>query len=242
MGFCRDCGRVHSLPEGNAREHARRLMREFEALRRLDYLSPESEADPRLSFDQLFPGRRGHMFGVLECEAPDGRQVVLRAFSSLHGGIRTVEGWAPPILPDEVFNPLVLPGQAEIKRLTEQMRALDRASPEYCRLFEQRRAISRELMPRVHDAYQLRNFRGRSRPLREAWARPHGLPGGVGDCCAPKLLNHAALRGLRPRGIVEFYWGGPHRSGRFQPGRFYPACAEKCRPILGFLLCGLDQL
>lgn len=240
-GFCRDCGCDHSLPEGNARAHARELMREFEQLRRLDYLQPELDADPRLSFDQLFPGERGHMFGVMECDDAAGNTVVLRAFSSLHGGIRTVAGWVPPILRDEIFNPLVLPGQAEIRRLTREMQELEKNSPEYQRLFGQRRRISQELMPKVHDEYRLHNFRGERRAMRDAWIHPHGLPGGVGDCCAPKLIDHAARNGLIPTGICEFFWGGPHRSGSFQAGRYYPACREKCQPILGFMLCGLAQ-
>ncbi len=241
FGFCRDCGREHSLAEGDAREQARRLMAEFDRLRRLDYLAPASAADPDLGFDKLFPGARGHMFGVLECKNGNGESVVLRAFSSLHGGIRTVPGWAPPILPDDVFNTLVRPGQLEIKRLTRELKSLFPGSPAHAELLEERKQISRRLMPRVHDRYFLNNFRGERRALREAWNNPHGLPGGVGDCCAPKLLNHAAHCGLKPIGLVEFYWGGPHQSGNRIPGRFYPACAEKCQPILGFMLCGLDS-
>lgn len=214
-------------------------MAEFDTIRRLDYLAPDERADDRLSFDKLFPGERGHMFGVLECQNDDGESVVLRAFSSLHGGIRTVDGWVPPILEDNIFNTLVLPRQIEIKRLTREMNELDRNSPAYAALTRKRRGISRILMPQVHDSYFLHNFRGERRALREAWNQPQGLPGGVGDCCAPKLLNHAARNDLKPIGLVEFYWGAPHRSGSRISGRFYSACAEKCQPILGFMLCGL---
>ncbi|MGY8674438.1 MAG: hypothetical protein ACKVHO_17840, partial [Verrucomicrobiia bacterium] len=69
-----------------------------------------------------------------------------------------------------------------------------------------------------------------------------GLPGGVGDCCGPKLLQHAANTRLKPIGLAEFYWGGPHLSGKRQPGSFYPCCEEKCQPILGYMLCGLENV
>lgn len=227
------------LPIGHARQHALELMREFETLGRLDYLVSEAEADPRLTCDTLFPGGRGHMFGVLECEDSAGDTVVLRAFSSLHGGIRTLAGWVGPILKDEVFDPLFRPAEAEIGRLTEEMLSLDIGSDRHRELARKRRGISSELMPRIHDRYELNNFRGDRRSLRDAFTGRGGLPGGTGDCCAPKLLNHAAQNGLRPKGLAEFYWGGPHRSGNRQSGRFYPACEEKCQPILGFMLCGL---
>ncbi|MBG86826.1 MAG: hypothetical protein CMO80_07995 [Verrucomicrobiales bacterium] len=242
FGHCQDCGREHSLGEGNAHEHARALMEEFQRIRRLDYTVPDKDADPRLSFDHLFPGERGHMFGVLECRDEAGETVVLRAFSSLHDGVRTVDGWVPPILSDEVFNELVLPGQIEIKRLTRAINALDHSSQQRAKLSEERKKISQGLMPEIHSRYHLRNFRGETRLLEDAFIRPHGLPGGVGDCCGPKLLQHAAVNGLGPVGLAEFYWGGPHKSGTRQPGRFYPCCEEKCQPILGFMLCGLENV
>ena len=40
-----------------------------------------------------------------------------------------------------------------------------------------------------------------------ASSSPMMLPGGTGDCCAPKLLADAAARGLRPVGIAEFFLG-----------------------------------
>jgi tRNA pseudouridine32 synthase/23S rRNA pseudouridine746 synthase len=64
---------------------------------------------------------------------------------------------------------------------------------------------------------------------------------GVGECCAPKLLNYAALNGLKPLGLSEFYWGKENKSGTRKHGEFYPACAEKCQPILGFMLCGIKE-
>jgi hypothetical protein len=75
-------------------------------------------------------------------------------------------------------------------------------------------------MTRIQGLYRLSNFRGESRPMTEVFQG--GIPTGAGDCCAPKLLNHAALHGLTPLGISEFYWGRENRSGRRKHGEFHP--------------------
>jgi hypothetical protein len=67
------------------------------------------------------------------------------------------------------------------------------------------------------------------------------MPTGTGECCAPKLLHHAAVHGLTPLGLAEFYIGRENRSATRAHGRFFAPCEEKCRPILGFLLCGLPE-
>jgi hypothetical protein len=216
-------------------------MREFEDIRRLDYLAPPEAADPKLAFDHLFPGERGHMFGVLECRDVAGRSVVLRAFSSLHEGIRYVEGWVPPILSRRTFREIVLPGQAKIKKLTREMRGMNPSSPRRAVLLETRRRISHDLMEQLRPLYRFSNFRGEQRSLHDAYLVPGAIPGGVGECCAPKLLNHAARSGLSPVGIAEFYWGAPTPSGTRRPGEFYPCCESRCRPILGFMLCGAED-
>ena len=37
--------------------------------------------------------------------------------------------------------------------------------------------------------------------------------------------------------MAEFWWGNPSLDKT--PGEFYPACTERCQPLLGFLLSGL---
>jgi hypothetical protein len=69
------------------------------------------------------------------------------------------------------------------------------------------------------------------------------LPCGCGDCCAPKLLAECARRGLAPVAIAEVWMGVPTRKeGDRTEGSFYGACRGRCRPILGHMLCGADEL
>ena len=111
-------------------------------------------------------------------------------------------------------------------------------------LTERRTRLSQDLWRRMQTLYRFHNFRGDVRSLKEAFFPTHtgNITSGVGECCAPKLLNHAARNDLRPVGIAEFYWGGSNKSGSRKPGEFYPSCEARCRPILGFMLCGLEDL
>ena len=104
-------------------------------------------------------------------------------------------------------------------------------------LKRQRQALSRQLQSQMHAAYSLTNFAGETSALQDLW--PTGLPTGTGDCAAPKLLHYAATQGLKPLALAEFWWGPA--SGDKHPGHFYGACAERCQPIMGFLLSGLSS-
>ncbi len=68
----------------------------------------------------------------------------------------------------------------------------------------------------------------------------HHIPSGSGECCAPKLLQYAFGHGLRPLCMAEFWMGQSPRDEVRHEGSFYPACRRKCRPILHFMLQGLD--
>jgi tRNA pseudouridine32 synthase/23S rRNA pseudouridine746 synthase len=105
-------------------------------------------------------------------------------------------------------------------------------------LKQKRKELSRELQTQMHAAYSLVNFLGKSRSLQQLI--PSGaIPTGTGDCCAPKLLHCAALNNLKPLGMAEFWWG-PSSGDKIQ-GEFYGACADRCQPLMGFLLSGLSQ-
>ena len=72
--------------------------------------------------------------------------------------------------------------------------------------------------------------------------RPLGTlpPAGAGECCAPRLLNYAYGNGLRPVCMAEFWWGASPVGEVRHHGHYYPACRSKCKPILDFMLQGLD--
>ena len=81
---------------------------------------------------------------------------------------------------------------------------------------------------------------------QEYYSRPKLLrkyplpPGGTGDCCAPKLLQYAYQQGLKPVCMAEFWWGATTRTELRHHLNYYPACRGKCKPILTWMLQGLD--
>ncbi len=102
-----------------------------------------------------------------------------------------------------------------------------------------RRVVSQETMRRIWDSYRLTNFAGQTTSLRALF--PEGdPPSGAADCAAPKLLAAAREAGLRPLALAEFWWGAPPPGGGRVEGMYFPACREKCGPVLPFLLEGLE--
>ncbi|MEO2169094.1 MAG: pseudouridine synthase, partial [bacterium] len=138
--------------------------------------------------------------------------------------------------------------RADLKsRRRERRHAIRELEEELAARLEQRRELRREraarsrrLQAAMHAAHGLLNFRGLYQPVR-AFFPGGAVPTGSGECCAPKLLQEAALRGIRPTGLVEFWWGPSPTSTVRLAGTFYPPCEEKCGPILGHLLCGYEQ-
>ncbi len=124
---------------------------------------------------------------------------------------------------------------AALKPLKTQIEALQIQIGE---LKQQRKALSRQLQTQMHDNLCLTNFAGESLALTDLMLK--GIPTGTGECCAPKLLHYAATIGLKPLAIAEFWWGDS-TADKVQ-GQFYGACAERCQPLMGFLLSGLPSL
>jgi tRNA pseudouridine32 synthase / 23S rRNA pseudouridine746 synthase len=124
---------------------------------------------------------------------------------------------------DEVLHPLKQIIETANARITE--------------LKQQRKEISRQLQAKMHAVYSLTNFLGMSQTLQQLMPQ---APTGTGECCAPKLLHYAATHNLKPVAMAEFWWGESLPNGDKIQGEFYGACAERCQPIMGFLLSGFS--
>lgn len=114
-----------------------------------------------------------------------------------------------------------------------------------------RKRQSEALQQRIFQWFVVSNAKGEHRSLAQIFtdysldsgtasrfsATP---PAGSGECCAPKLLQWAYNCHFKPICMAEFWWGkSPAAEVRHQ-GHFYPACLSKCRPILQFMMQGLD--
>jgi len=237
-GYCNTCKKEHSLPSQKAIEVCGLLMQKFAAYERIDYLNDKT--DPRLSIHHLYADIGGKMFGVLICEDTLGNEVILKAYSSTYNGVWNVEDWVPHLANETEFMKIVKEGDLEIHPLTELISTLEKNSEEWSLITNERKLVSQKILSRLQKLYTLTNFKNEKKPLAELFSK--GIPNGTGDCCAPKLLNYAALNNLKPISLAEFYWGKTSPSGDKTEGNFYSSCADKCKPILGFILCGMDEL
>lgn len=98
----------------------------------------------------------------------------------------------------------------------------------------ERRRLSRTLQAEMHAVFD--QTLSADQPWSLASLFPNGLPTGTGDCCAPKLLYHAARNGWKPLEMAEMWHGPASLNGQRQPGVFYGACENRCQPLLGPLL------
>ena len=196
----------------------------------------------------------GKMFGVLVVESPPSRHLssvplhpspftlhpysFLAAYSGLLEGRNDWPYFVPPVFdaqqPDGHFK--------QEERLISAMR-------DDCQR-EERRHRSQQLQLWLFDQYRFLNAHGERRHLVDVWQDYHCSerirkkyplpPGGTGDCCAPKLLQYAYSQGLKPLCMAEFWWGPSPKTEVRQHGQFYPACRGKCKPVLTWMLQGLD--
>ena len=65
-------------------------------------------------------------------------------------------------------------------------------------------------------------------------------PSGTGECCEPKLLQYAFTHAMRPIEMAMFWWGEPPKTEIRQHGQFNPACNGKCKPLLTWMLKGMN--
>lgn len=128
--------------------------------------------------------------------------------------------------------------EAEIQQIADEIAASQQRIDE---LKAQRKVMSEALQEHIFRLFVVSNARGERRDLVEVF-KPLGAlpPAGAGECCAPRLLNYAFNNGLQPVCMAEFWWGASPVGEVRHHGHFYPACRSKCKPILEFMLQGLD--
>jgi len=240
-GYCVRCKKVHMLGSEMAIAACHSLMQQLDSLGSIDLSIAGPNKNEDLKTEYLFGDARGKMFGVMVCIKPDGSTMTLRAFSGQYNGRWKVKGWVPPLFNTGEIDRISSKIEQQIKTIGSEIDISPPHSDHWLMLRKKRRQLSQNLMRDIHSLYRLTNFRGDTTTLYQAYIGNNGIPTGTGDCCAPKLLNYAAKNHLLPLGMAEFYWGRENKSANRQHGSFYSSCKEKCEPILGFMLCGINQ-
>lgn len=187
---------------------------------------------------------KGKMFGVLVVEMSPGQLGFLAAYSGLLAGRNDWPYFVPPIFDAQQPDGYFKTQEREISRISRTSRS-SRDSSDFSS-----KQLSQELQTWLFHQYRLLNARGEVKDLVDVWQeyynRPKLLrkyplpPGGTGDCCAPKLLQYAYQQGLKPLCMAEFWWGETTKTELRHHLNYYPACRGKCKPVLTWMLQGLD--
>ena len=187
---------------------------------------------------------KGKMFGVLVVEMPTGWLGFLAAYSGLLAGRNDWAYFVPPVYDAQQPDGYFKTQEREISRISRTSRS-SRDSSDFSS-----KQLSQELQTWLFHQYRLLNARGEVKDLVDVWQeyynRPKLLrkyplpPGGTGDCCAPKLLQYAYQQGLKPLCMAEFWWGETTKTELRHHLNYYPACRGKCKPVLTWMLQGLD--
>lgn len=140
--------------------------------------------------------------------------------------------------------------KAELKRLerrwTDETAKIESktaaAKAEIESLKEQRKVRSEALQAWLFEQYVVLNGRGEQKNVRQIFAdeRSTEPPAATGECAAPKLLQYAFKNGFTPIVMAEFWWGESPDGEIRRHGAFYPACHNKCEPLLNFMLQGIN--
>ena len=108
-------------------------------------------------------------------------------------------------------------------------------------LKNKRKERSAALQQQLFEHYEFMNRYGDRKSLQAIFndTATGTPPSAAGECATPKLLQYAFLNGYEPLAMAEFWWGASPASGVMKHKQFYPACTDRCKPILEHMLKGM---
>jgi tRNA pseudouridine32 synthase/23S rRNA pseudouridine746 synthase len=198
-----------------------------------EFITTESQ---RWKYD--FSTQKGKMFGVLVIQKADNSYAYLGTMSGNLPGNRTSHQFITSVFDDATDDFFINRGMTELTVIGTKIKASNNQA-EIDELTEIRRQKSFALQQRLFENYQFSNLLvGVTQNVLQIFENSSQgkPPAGTGECVAPKLLQYAFNNQLKPIAIAEFWWGNTTKSLEREHKGFYPACKNKCRPILEFML------
>lgn len=188
-------------------------------------------------WDYDFAVRNGKMFGVLVVATEERTLGYLGAISGKISRQSVCRQFVPSVFDDTTGNYFIDRGMTELSAMIAQQRSSSNLR-EIEALKEKSKQKSIELQRRLFENYHFSDLDGNEKNLLEIfWDANQGKPpAAAGECTAPKLLQYAFSNKLKPIAIAEFWWGNPIKENGKIHTHFYPACNDRCRPILEYML------
>ena len=184
-----------------------------------------------------FLEKKGKMFGVLVVQLEDVSFAYLGTASGKLPENILCHEFVPSVFDDSVDDYFINKGMTAMTEISKQIKGAKNPS-EIESLKEKRREKSIALQQQLFENYQFLNLSGEEKKLIEIFriAINKMPPSAAGECAAPKLLQYAIKHGLKPISLAEFWWGNSANHKERKHKVFYPACKDKCKPILEYML------
>jgi tRNA pseudouridine32 synthase/23S rRNA pseudouridine746 synthase len=212
-----------------------------------DYLHTQTDWEHNFGLDSQQDGTIiGKMFGVLVVKTQQNKVGFLAAFSGKLAGVNEHSKFVPAVYDALKENSFLNIGMTELNAINLEIKALEtdelsENSEQINTLKQFRKQHSIGLQNKLFDHYIFLNTAGEAMNLRSIFKSYNNTnpPAGAGECAAPKLLHYAFQQDMQPLAISEFWWGLSPKSEHWKHGHFYPACQQKCAPILSHMLKGI---
>jgi tRNA pseudouridine32 synthase/23S rRNA pseudouridine746 synthase len=184
-----------------------------------------------------FNTRKGKMFGVLVVQTHDSEYAYLRAVSGRLSRHTDYSDLVPSVFDDASDDYFINKGMTAVTELGTRIKeATDELA--IATLKAERRLKSISIQKKLFEHYDFLNLSGNKTNLLEIFSKNDifNPPSATGECAAPKLIQYALQHKLKPIAIAEFWWGKPAPKNTRIEREFYPACLDKCKPILEYML------
>lgn len=185
-----------------------------------------------------FNSRPGKMFGVLVVELEDKELAFLGTISGYLDRSDVCLEFVPSVYRDEEHDFFLFKNMTAITDLGNRILE-SKNHEEIEELNKKRSKQSVAIQKKLFTKYLFRNTIGETKSVKQIFNdsdfdRPP--PAAAGECAAPKLLQYAIENNLKPVAIAEFWWGNETKDKERQHLHYYPACKDKCKPILEYML------
>ena len=186
---------------------------------------------------------KGKMFGVLVVKTNDDHLGYLAAYSGKFADESQLTQFVPSIFDDSSDDYFINKGMERLTEYGLEIKELQQNNAENNQKLigavkEKHKQKSISLQQQLFKHYNFLNTKKQIKNVCSIFENTqHKVPpSGSGECAAPKLFQYAFENDLKPIAIAEFWWGKTPKSGERQHLHYYPACNDKCRAILGYML------
>jgi tRNA pseudouridine32 synthase / 23S rRNA pseudouridine746 synthase len=181
--------------------------------------------------------KKGKMFGVLVVKTREDQLGYLATFSGKLADEAHHSRFVPSLFDIKTDDYYITKGMLELDAMSERVKASSNSS-EIAQLKKERKNKSINLQQWLFNQYQFLNQEGETKSLISIFEDYIGKPppSASGECAAPKLFQYAFEHQMKPLAIAEFWWGKSSKSQERIHLNHYPACQERCKPILSYML------